>query len=104
MNHEAEIKEVVDRDRALCDARVDEAVQREREEIIKELEAENVLPTTREDLRTFKAGIEFACERIKARGGPKRIGKISEVGDNWKCMSSKINELIDAVNELREKP
>jgi hypothetical protein len=97
---------------ALDERRIAAAVQREREEIVKELEAKcgyRVNPS-------WEQGWEYAKEeliaRIKARG-EKKPGKIDRIEtvrdgrhysneDRWEQSDSKFNELIDAVNEIRE--
>ncbi len=69
-------------------AAVREAVEREREEIAKWAEEY----------------MHYAfAERIRARGKPGS-GKIRRFDEDTDSYAGKLNEIIDAVNELRSKP
>jgi uncharacterized protein YbaA (DUF1428 family) len=81
----------------------------ERNEIIKELEERSVLDCVAEDFEQYKAGYDYAVGIIKRRGGTKVIEKVQiespmgRVTNSSSYMAEKINELVAAVNELKEK-
>lgn len=81
----------------------------ERNEIIKQLEERHVLDCVAADFVEYKAGYDYAVEIIKRRGGPKVIEKLQiespmgRVTNSSSYMAEKINELVDAVNELKGK-
>jgi hypothetical protein len=89
---------------ALDEKRITTAVEREREEIVGELEScigSSPTPPTMNAL-------SFAVHLIKARG-EKKPGKIKRflviqnTGSPFVYLETKINELIDAVNEMRAR-
>ncbi len=75
---------------------VELAIQREREEIITALDKKKSSVSQSLDICT---GIEMAIRLISERNKPKGI-KHAIIGDSE---IDKLNELVDAVNELRGK-